>query len=307
MTTYDGARSDKRKQRVESETQSAGCIPLARPESPQATCGDSGTGSTKEPRDDQGDGVGPPPLPREVQGSNLPQGFELTEGEQLDLSVYGGRSGNYSCACDGDCPVLPCDNDRSDLFTVVARLVADRLRAVEAERDRMAEGLRTIAAEHEKQTAYWHHRDHPSESASRWHDGYISACASHAIAAKKYLDPEGAADDDRRWRIGANGSDVEWYRETGHCGHCGVVAAGCECAGECGCSDAHGPRKEAWVSPLERAEIAEATLTRVQKLPDDWERLAAGNEAARGKSTRVAGYYRRNAAQLRKAIGGDDA
>ena len=53
---------------------------------------------------------------------------------------------------------------------------------------------------------------------------------------------------------------------------------------------------------MARAERAEATLCEVRALADQWERLAAGNEAARGKPTKVAGYYRRCAHMLRAIL-----
>ena len=41
---------------------------------------------------------------------------------------------------------------------------------------------------------------------------------------------------------------------------------------------------------------------RLEELADSWVTLAARNEAAQGRATKVAGYYRRCAAQLRTAL-----
>ena len=46
----------------------------------------------------------------------------------------------------------------------------------------------------------------------------------------------------------------------------------------------------------------DAMLAKFEALADEWERLATGNEASRGKPTRVAGYYRRHASRLRAVI-----
>lgn len=55
------------------------------------------------------------------------------------------------------------------------------------------------------------------------------------------------------------------------------------------------------VAPRVEAIFSER-MTAIRALADEWDRLADGNEAARGRSTKVAGYYRRHAALLRAAL-----
>lgn len=95
-------------------------------------------------------------------------------------------------------------------------------------------------------------RQWPTEAAKHWHDGHITALASVAIRCRKALDPDHAAAIDETWRIGCQGSDAEWYHHTGHCGGCGLVADCCECDGECGCWNVHGPPPEPYESPWAR-------------------------------------------------------
>jgi hypothetical protein len=41
--------------------------------------------------------------------------------------------------------------------------------------------------------------------------------------------------------LAIDGTDADWFRETGHCGGCGngPDAGVCHCAGRCGCADLH--------------------------------------------------------------------
>lgn len=126
-----------------------------------------------------------------------------------------------------------------------------------AENQRLRDCLQHIYDDHARQTATWQHRS-LTKSAGDWHNGYVTACATHAIQAKKALNPEAAEEDERMLRLGAEGTDADWYRATGHCGGCGVVASNCGCEGKCGCFKQHGPRKEPYLSPAQRAERAEA-------------------------------------------------
>lgn len=127
-----------------------------------------------------------------------------------------------------------------------------------AEIERLRAALEEISADHARQTATWQHRNFPTESASRWHDGYVTACATHAIKAKAALDPEAAEEDECMWRLGAEGTDADWFKATGHCGSCGDVGSNCGCDGKCGCFSLHGPRKEPYRSPAELLTEAEA-------------------------------------------------
>jgi hypothetical protein len=127
------------------------------------------------------------------------------------------------------------------------------------ENKRLRETLERIQADHVRQTETWQHKG-PTELADRWHDGYVTACASHSIWAREALDPEAAAEDERSMRLAATGSDADWYRATGHCGACGDVATNCGCDGKCGCFRLHGPRKEPYRSPQEL--LAEAVAER---------------------------------------------
>lgn len=54
-------------------------------------------------------------------------GVRLTLDERDALALFE-QPGAYTCACETDaCPVLPCDNEREDLFTTVERIIAARL------------------------------------------------------------------------------------------------------------------------------------------------------------------------------------
>lgn len=133
---------------------------------------------------------------------------------------------------------------------------------IEIERDRLRACLQDIHTDHARQTATWQHSQ-PTKQAQHWHDGYVTACATHAIRAKEALDPEGAAEDERMIELAARGTDAEYYAATGHCGSCGTVATNCECDGKCGCFRLHGPRKEPYMSPAEK-------VARVQALAEEW-------------------------------------
>jgi hypothetical protein len=128
---------------------------------------------------------------------------------------------------------------------------------------RLRAALQDIRDDHQRQTETWHHKGGRTELGQRWHDGYVTACASHAIKAKAALDPEAAAEDERMMRLGSTGTDAEWYEATGHCGSCGDVGTNCGCDGQCGCFRLHGPRKEPYRSPSEK-------VAAVKALADEW-------------------------------------
>lgn len=116
--------------------------------------------------------------------------------------------------------------------------------------ERLRTALEKIAATHDQNR--WHpNTNHPTEASRHWHDGYISCAASHALIANAALNPEQAAEDDRVMRIGAQGTDSEWFEATGHCGRCAIVASSCECDGECGCWEEHGPPLKPWGGVLQ--------------------------------------------------------
>lgn len=47
-----------------------------------------------------------------------------------ELAVF--DNGAYFCACREHCPSIPCNNDRDDLYTTVARIIESRERAAVA-------------------------------------------------------------------------------------------------------------------------------------------------------------------------------
>lgn len=57
--------------------------------------------------------------------------------------------------------------------------------------------------------------------------------------------------------------------------------------------------RDAWKTVKERHET---TLKQCRSLVDEWDRLASDNEIYRGKPTKVAGWYRRCANQLRNIL-----
>jgi hypothetical protein len=139
--------------------------------------------------------------------------------------------------------------------------------------ERLRAGLQFIADDHARNR--WHpDTTYPTELSREWHNGYITCAAHHAIEAKKYLDPEGAAEDDAMWRLGHQGTDAEWWQKTGHCGHCGLIGSSCDCEGECECASLHGRRLPDWKPPSQRAEEAEALLAAVRAELDRAEALA---------------------------------
>lgn len=165
---------------------------------------------------------------------------------------------------------------------VVESIIAARV-------DRLESALRDIAADHKRQTDTWHHRGGRTDSAQRWHDGYVTACASHSIKARAALDPDAAAEDEQSMRLAAEGTDAEWYEETGHCGSCGDVGTNCGCDGKCGCFRLHGPRKEPYRSPGEKIAAVKALADFYAEHPDEI--------AGRGSV----------ADRIRKALGEDSA
>lgn len=134
---------------------------------------------------------------------------------------------------------------------------ADKLRAMQpdtvvgisaGELLTVVETLQKIHDEHGRNR--WHpDTTFPTEFAKNWHDGYISALAHFAIMTQPIVDPEGFAKTEHLTQVAAQGSDEDWWRATGNCGRCAVVASACECEGECGCWEAHGPPLEPYKRP----------------------------------------------------------
>lgn len=81
-----------------------------------------------------------------------------------------------------------------------------------------------------------------------WGDGYGTALAHCSLIARKALDPEASEEADRMMSESGWLNDQEWFRKTGNCGHCGVVASHCICSDDdpCQCGP-HEP--SAWPLP----------------------------------------------------------
>ena len=166
-------------------------------------------------------------------------------------------------------------------------LGVSKARAVLAEVERLRAGLTWVVAEHGRN--HWHpDTKFPTEAAKNWHDGYITASAHFAIEGRKFLDPVQAAEDAETWRVGSHGTDAEWWDRTGHCGHCGLVASSCECDGECGCWEQHGPPLDPWKSLPQRLDDAQAENARLRALvaPTE-ENVTALGEVLRADGTEL--------------------
>lgn len=55
-------------------------------------------------------------------------------------------------------------------------------------------------------------------------------------------------------------------------------------------------------TPEHPAAAPDALRAAIEGLAAEWERLADGNEVARGRNTKVAAYYRRHAHELRALL-----
>ena len=120
----------------------------------------------------------------------------------------------------------------------------------------------------------------PTEASRNWHDGYISLAAHVSIRVREVLDPAGSAAVDEHMRLAAEGSDTDWWKATGHCGRCSLIASACECMGQCECWTAHGAPLEPYTPPAAlrtrlAAALRELEAYRVQPLP-----FAVGGEAS---------------------------
>jgi hypothetical protein len=119
--------------------------------------------------------------------------------------------------------------------------------ALEGQNARLTAALQKIRDEHGRNP--WNPDTvFPTEAAKNWHDGHISTLASHSLIAFEALDPEGWAEHEKDMEA-ATGDDGDWYRRTGNCGACAVVASACECEGKCGCWELHGPPLEPYKPP----------------------------------------------------------
>lgn len=173
--------------------------------------------------------------------------------------------------------------EQVDAFAAVIEqrdLARDVAVQLEQETARLREALQRVREEHGRNR--WHpDTSFPTDAAKEWHNGYICAAAHFSLIASGALDPEGLAEQEHLNEIAAHGSDVDWYKATGHCGRCSLVASCCECMGECDCWSAHGVPLEPYTPPeLLRAKVArlerELSAYRDQELP-----LGATAEAQR--------------------------
>jgi hypothetical protein len=108
--------------------------------------------------------------------------------------------------------------------------------ADESEVERLRRGLRRIMERHDNYDSCGNRSNLP-ETGKAWGDGYVTALATVSLIAREFLDPEEWAKSEDHWRGASMDTDREWFDRTGHCGHCGNLAAYCRCTPDdpCGC------------------------------------------------------------------------
>lgn len=114
---------------------------------------------------------------------------------------------------------------------------ADEIAEITDDRDRYRAALEKISGRWERNHQSWRPRSSTIEHPGRpWADGFHTALATVHEEATAALDPDAHREYRKTLDVG-NGTDREWFEQTGNCGGCGNVANRCDCppSDPCGC------------------------------------------------------------------------